>query len=179
MTDRVWIRVGDVWIWLDLSDDPYGVAEITLVRAVGVVQRPPGLEIVGYPYDKRPFRLLPSGEKYLADTRHRGFGIACQGADGQLLPALSPAHLDLDFDKRFGAERVGAYERLLLDVIHGRLNLFVRSDEQQAAWTWVEPLLAHWHADTQGPRPYAAGSWGPSAASAMIARDGHCWSEEA
>jgi glucose-6-phosphate 1-dehydrogenase len=49
--------------------------------------------------------------------------------------------LDLDFDKRFGSERVGAYERLLLDVIDGRLNLFVRSDEQEEAWRWVEPLL--------------------------------------
>ncbi len=90
---------------------------------------------------------------------------------------LSPVQLDLDFDKRFGSERVGAYERLLLDVIHGRLNLFVRSDEQEAAWRWVEPILDSW--SSSSPRPYAAGSWGPSAASAMIARDGHCWSEEA
>jgi glucose-6-phosphate 1-dehydrogenase len=54
---------------------------------------------------------------------------------------LAPVQLDLDFDKRFGAERVGAYERLLLDVIDGRLNLFVRSDEQEEAWRWVEPIL--------------------------------------
>ena len=87
--------------------------------------------------------------------------------------------LDLDFDKRFGSERVGAYERLLLDVIDGRLNLFVRSDEQEEAWRWVEPILHSWQTDSQGPRPYAAGSWGPSATSAMIARDGYCWSEEA
>jgi glucose-6-phosphate 1-dehydrogenase len=92
--------------------------------------------------------------------------------------ALSPVHLDLDFDKRFGSQRVGAYERLLLDVLDGRLNLFVRSDEQEEAWRWVEPILQHWSAETQGPRPYAAGTWGPSAASAMIARDGFCWSEE-
>ena len=92
--------------------------------------------------------------------------------------ALVPVQLDLDFDKRFGSERVGAYERLLLDVIGGRLNLFVRSDEQEEAWRWVEPLIDHWAADSQGPRPYAAGSWGPSASSAMIARDGHCWAEE-
>jgi len=91
---------------------------------------------------------------------------------------LSPVHLDLDFDKRFGSERVGAYERLLLDVLDGRLNLFVRSDEQEEAWRWVEPILQHWAADTQGPRHYAAGTWGPSASSAMIARDGFCWSEE-
>jgi len=91
---------------------------------------------------------------------------------------LSPVHLDLDFDKRFGSQRVGAYERLLLDVLDGRLNLFVRSDEQEEAWRWVEPILKHWQNDTVGPRPYAAGTWGPSASSAMIARDGFCWSEE-
>ena len=93
--------------------------------------------------------------------------------------SLAPVQLDLDFDKRFGAGRVGAYQRLLLDAIDGRLNLFVRSDEQEEAWQWVEPLLDHWRKDTQGPRPYAAGTWGPSASSAMIARDGHCWNEEA
>ena len=92
--------------------------------------------------------------------------------------ALAPVQLDLDFDKRFGSERVGAYERLLLDVIDGRLNLFVRSDEQEEAWRWVEPMIDHWAADAQGPRLYAAGTWGPSASSAMIARDGFCWSEE-
>jgi glucose-6-phosphate 1-dehydrogenase len=92
--------------------------------------------------------------------------------------ALAPVQLDLDFDKRFGSERVGAYERLLLDVIDGRLNLFVRSDEQEEAWRWVEPILDFWASDTQGPRAYTSGTWGPSASSAMIARDGFCWSEE-
>ena len=92
--------------------------------------------------------------------------------------SLVPVQLDLDFDKRFGSERVGAYERLLLDVIDGRLNLFVRSDEQEEAWRWVEPLIKNWAADAQGPRLYAAGTWGPSASSAMIARDGFCWDEE-
>ena len=91
---------------------------------------------------------------------------------------LSPVQLDLDFDKRFGSERVGAYERLLLDVIDGRLNLFVRSDEQEEAWRWVEPIMQSWAVDSVGPRPYAAGTWGPSASSAMIARDGFCWTEE-
>ncbi|HSV53590.1 MAG TPA: glucose-6-phosphate dehydrogenase [Burkholderiaceae bacterium] len=92
--------------------------------------------------------------------------------------SLAPVQLDLDFDKRFGSERVGAYERLLLDVLDGRLNLFVRSDEQEEAWAWVEPILEFWRHDSMGPRPYVAGTWGPSASSAMIARDGYCWSEE-
>ncbi|MEO7392126.1 MAG: glucose-6-phosphate dehydrogenase [Ramlibacter sp.] len=100
-----------------------------------------------------------------------------QHAKGAAL-SLTPVHLDLDFDKRFGSERVGAYERLLLDVIDGRLNLFVRSDEQEEAWRWVEPIMEFWRGDATGPRAYTAGTWGPSAASAMIARDGNCWSEE-
>ena len=73
---------------------------------------------------------------------------------------------------------MGAYERLLLDVIAGRLNLFVRSDEQEEAWRWVEPILEAWQADDAGPRPYAAGTWGPAAASALVARDGAAWDEE-
>jgi glucose-6-phosphate 1-dehydrogenase len=96
--------------------------------------------------------------------------------------ALSPVSLDLDFDKAFATERVGAYERLLLDALAGRLNLFVRSDEQEQAWRWVEPILESWAHNREqggeGPRGYAAGSWGPAAASALIARDGCAWSEE-
>jgi glucose-6-phosphate 1-dehydrogenase len=91
---------------------------------------------------------------------------------------LAPVSLDLDFDKAFSSERVGGYERLLLDAIAGRLNLFVRSDEQEQAWRWVEPVLDAWAKDPSGPRPYTAGSWGPAAASALIARDGCAWAEE-
>ncbi|MCK6431621.1 MAG: glucose-6-phosphate dehydrogenase [Burkholderiaceae bacterium] len=91
---------------------------------------------------------------------------------------LAPVSLDLDFDKAFASERVGAYERLLLDAIAGRLNLFVRSDEQEQAWRWVEPIAHAWASDPNGPRPYASGTWGPPASSAMIARDGSTWDEE-
>jgi glucose-6-phosphate 1-dehydrogenase len=91
---------------------------------------------------------------------------------------LAPVSLDLDFDKAFATQRVGAYERLLLDAIAGRLNLFVRSDEQEEAWRWVEPILDAWQDDPTGPRPYSAGTWGPAASSAMVARDGFAWDEE-
>ena len=102
--------------------------------------------------------------------------LAAKGA-GQA-EALAPVSLDLDFDKAFAANRVGAYERLLLDVIAGRLNLFVRSDEQEEAWRWVEPILEDWRRDDAVPRPYTAGTWGPAAASALVARDGFAWAEE-
>jgi glucose-6-phosphate 1-dehydrogenase len=91
---------------------------------------------------------------------------------------LSPVFLDLDFDKAFAENRVGGYERLLMDALAGRLNLFVRSDEQEQAWRWVEPVLNAWRNDSIGPRPYAAGTWGPAAASALVARDGFAWAEE-
>jgi glucose-6-phosphate 1-dehydrogenase len=102
--------------------------------------------------------------------------LAAKGtSSGEL---LAPVSLDLDFDKAFAADRVGGYERLLMDAIAGRLNLFVRSDEQEQAWRWVEPVLDTWARDVEGPRPYAAGTWGPAASSAMVARDGCAWSEE-
>ena len=103
--------------------------------------------------------------------------LAAKGSGGD--ETLVPVQLDLDFDRAFPSERVGAYERLLLDALAGRLNLFVRSDEQEEAWRWVEPILSAWQADAEGPRPYTAGTWGPPAASAMIARDGFAWDEEA
>jgi glucose-6-phosphate 1-dehydrogenase len=102
--------------------------------------------------------------------------LAAKG--GALGEMLAPVSLDLDFDKAFESERVGAYERLLMDAIAGRLNLFVRSDEQEQAWRWVEPVLDAWAVDPNGPRTYAAGTWGPPASSAMVARDGCTWDEE-
>jgi glucose-6-phosphate 1-dehydrogenase len=100
------------------------------------------------------------------------------GVGGSAGETLSTVSLDLDFDKAFPTDRVGAYERLLLDAIAGRLNLFVRSDEQEQAWRWVGPILDAWAADSEGPRPYNAGTWGPPAASALVARDGFTWDEE-
>jgi glucose-6-phosphate 1-dehydrogenase len=106
--------------------------------------------------------------------------LAAKGGSGGSAQGevLSPVSLDLDFDKAFESERVGAYERLLMDAIAGRLNLFVRSDEQEQAWRWVEPILQAWASDPNGPRAYAAGTWGPPASSAMVARDGCTWDEE-
>jgi glucose-6-phosphate 1-dehydrogenase len=91
---------------------------------------------------------------------------------------LSSVHLDLAFDQFFKEGQMEAYQRLLLDVINGRLALFVRRDEQEAAWRWVEPILNEWAASNKPPKPYAAGTWGPAAASAMLAQHDTCWLEE-
>ncbi len=92
---------------------------------------------------------------------------------------LKPVDLELDFRETFKTPRMEAYERLLLDVLRGQLTLFMRSDELEAAWEWVEPILEFWEQEDNEPIPYAAGTWGPAAASALIGRDGLQWREEA
>jgi glucose-6-phosphate 1-dehydrogenase len=92
---------------------------------------------------------------------------------------LKQAELELDFREQFKAPRMEAYERLLLDVLRGQLTLFMRGDELEAAWEWVEPILHYWEQDDNSPLPYASGTWGPAASSALIGRDGLQWREEA
>jgi len=91
---------------------------------------------------------------------------------------LKPVDLALDLGESFKGRPLEAYERLLGDAIQGNLTLFMRRDEVDAAWSWIDPIRAAWDADDDDPRPYAAGSWGPAAASALIARDGFAWHDE-
>jgi glucose-6-phosphate 1-dehydrogenase len=70
-----------------------------------------------------------------------------------------------------------AYERLLLDLIEGDPTLFVRRDEVEAQWTWIDEIRAGWAAAGVTPKAYAAGTWGPSSAIALAERDGVSWHE--
>jgi glucose-6-phosphate 1-dehydrogenase len=91
---------------------------------------------------------------------------------------LSQVALDLDVDERFsGHRRRLSYERLYLDAIEGNSTLFVRRDETEAAWQWVDAIFDGWNHAGTAPRPYPAGTWGPSSAVAMIERHGHSWRE--
>nr|WP_255682829.1 glucose-6-phosphate dehydrogenase [Dyella sp. 2HG41-7] len=86
--------------------------------------------------------------------------------------------LDMSFAEAFGVQQPDAYERLLLDVVRGNPTLFMRRDEVEAAWNWADPILAAWAASGEAPRPYTSGTWGPSAAVALIERDGRTWDED-
>lgn len=101
----------------------------------------------------------------------------CAKRPGDLM-RLHPVKLNLDFDETFRTRRIDAYERLLLDVMRNDLTLFVRRDEQEAAWLWVEPILQAWRESGDRPKPYIAGTWGPSASSALLGREGLAWCEE-
>jgi glucose-6-phosphate 1-dehydrogenase len=70
-----------------------------------------------------------------------------------------------------------AYVRMLLDVLRNNSALFVRRDEVEAAWQWIDGILEGWRTAGQKVRPYSAGSWGPSAAIALTERNGHSWHE--
>ncbi|WP_158903794.1 glucose-6-phosphate dehydrogenase [Burkholderia sp. L27(2015)] len=92
---------------------------------------------------------------------------------------MRPVNLCLDLQRAFTTRRAEAYERLLIDVIRGRLTHFMRRDELEAAWTWVEPILEGWKELRDPPRHYNAGTFGPAAATALMGREGLVWSEEA
>jgi glucose-6-phosphate 1-dehydrogenase len=91
---------------------------------------------------------------------------------------LQPTYLNLDFSAMSSVRRADAYERLLLDVIRGKLALFMRRDELAEAWRWVAPIIETWERSTVPPKPYTAGTWGPAASSALLSRDGVAWHEE-
>ncbi|GJD30244.1 Glucose-6-phosphate 1-dehydrogenase [Methylobacterium adhaesivum] len=91
---------------------------------------------------------------------------------------LRPTNLDISFEETFKQRYPDAYERLLMDVVRGNATLFMRRDEVEVAWAWADSLLKAWAERPEPPRPYAAGSWGPTAAIALIERDGRTWHEE-
>lgn len=89
---------------------------------------------------------------------------------------LREVPLDISMPNAFaGAKRRIAYERLLLDLIEGDQTLFVRRDEVEAQWHWIDAIRAGWAENGLDPKTYTAGSWGPSSAIALVERDGVTW----
>jgi len=91
---------------------------------------------------------------------------------------LSRVALDLDMHEEFATHRRRlAYERLYLDAIEGNGTLFVRRDETEAAWQWVDAIQDGWRAQGLAPKPYPAGTWGPGSTVTLAERHGHSWRE--
>jgi glucose-6-phosphate 1-dehydrogenase len=134
----------------------------------------------------QPFSIYPSSA---ADWQPNRLIVRLQPEEGMRLEMmtkdpgpgglrLSPTGLDIRFEKAFNIRFPDAYERLLMDTVRGDPTLFMRHDEVEAAWIWVEPILEAWAGRPDHPRPYPAGSWGPTSAIALIERDGRTWHEE-
>jgi glucose-6-phosphate 1-dehydrogenase len=94
---------------------------------------------------------------------------------------LRPVDLNLsltDAFKQQAPRRRIAYERLILEAIKNNQTLFVRRDEAEAAWVWVDAIVDGWKSQGVKPMGYPAGSWGPSGAFGLIERSGHSWHDE-
>ncbi len=88
---------------------------------------------------------------------------------------IHPVQMDFEYDEAFAIELPEAYERLLLDVMRGDSTLFTRSDELEAAWQFVTPVLESWEQSNEAPVSYPAGSWGPVEADKLLSRTGRHW----
>jgi glucose-6-phosphate 1-dehydrogenase len=133
-----------------------------------------------------PYNVFPADA---ADMQANQLVIRLQPQEGMRLKMMTkdpgpgglrlrPAELDISFEEAFSVRYPDAYERLLMDTVRGNATLFMRRDEVEAAWSWVEPILEAWEQSAEKPKPYAAGSWGPTASIALIERDGRTWHEE-
>ncbi|MEO7467245.1 MAG: glucose-6-phosphate dehydrogenase [Sphingobium limneticum] len=89
---------------------------------------------------------------------------------------LDEVTLDVSLTAAFaGQRRRIAYERLILDLLAGDQTLFVRRDEVEAQWTWIDSIIDGWKEANVKPAAYSSGNWGPSSAIALIERDGASW----
>ena len=91
---------------------------------------------------------------------------------------LQPISLDVALSETYQTRQWDAYERLIMDVINGKLTLFMRRDELDSAWLWLAPILNAWERGDPPLKSYPAGTWGPTASNSLITRDGHAWREE-
>ena len=90
--------------------------------------------------------------------------------------AHSGVNMEFQYGSAFAGEPPEAYERLLLDCMLGDSTLFTRRDEVEAAWGIITSILEGWQAQRIAHLPlYPAGSWGPEAADALLAREGRSW----
>ena len=90
-------------------------------------------------------------------------------------PRIKPVDMDFLYETAFGKQPPEAYERLLLDAMHGDSTLFIRRDEVEASWSYIDRLQESWAEDDDPLPEYMSGSWGPAEAHVMLAQDGHKW----
>lgn len=102
------------------------------------------------------------------------FGAKVPGPENK----LKSVKMDFSYAEAFGSSTPEAYERLLLDCMHGDATLFTRSDEVLHAWKFIDGVLQAWQAQPARKLPqYAPGSWGPKESQTFIQEHGHTWRE--
>ncbi len=90
-------------------------------------------------------------------------------------PQIRPVRMEFRYGTSFGQAPPEAYERLLLDATLGDATLFIRRDEVEASWSFIDRLYESWNRADRALPQYTAGTWGPSEADVMLANDGRVW----
>jgi glucose-6-phosphate 1-dehydrogenase len=84
--------------------------------------------------------------------------------------------MEFRYGTSFGQQPPEAYERLLLDAVLGDATLFIRRDEVEGSWSYIDQLFEGWARSADEPLPsYAAGTWGPAESDDLLRRDGRSW----
>ena len=105
-----------------------------------------------------------------------GFSLTIESKQPGHSVALQPVAMDFSYGVTLHELPFSAYETVLVDAMEGDMTLFTRGDQAEEAWSIVGPVLEAWAARPERDISiYEAGSWGPEAADALIARDGHSW----
>jgi glucose-6-phosphate 1-dehydrogenase len=129
---------------------------------------------------KDSFRSLPANKLVIHLQPNEGVEIMMlnkiPGIDGNI--KLQHTKLDLSFSETFKNSRIfGGYEKLILEALRGNTTLFLSREEIEQAWTWIDSIQLAWSKNRTAPKAYPAGSWGPLASVALLARDGRGWEE--
>ncbi|MEI6335908.1 MAG: glucose-6-phosphate dehydrogenase [Methylococcaceae bacterium] len=129
---------------------------------------------------KDSFRELPPNKLIIHLQPNEGVEIEMlnkiPGIDEHI--KLQKTKLDLSFSDTFKESRIfGGYEKLILEAMRGNTTLFLSREEIEQAWTWVDSIQNAWHHYKDTPKRYPAGTWGPVASVALLARDGRAWEE--
>ena len=129
---------------------------------------------------KDSFHELPANKLVIHLQPNEGVEVVMlnkvPGIDGNI--KLQQTKLDLSFSETFKKNRIfGGYEKLILEALRGNPTLFLSREEIEQAWTWVDSIQDAWSHNHSAPKPYPAGSWGPVASVALLARDGRAWEE--
>lgn len=129
---------------------------------------------------KDSFKELPPNKLIIHLQPNEGVEIEMlnkiPGIEGQI--KLQKTKLDLSFSDTFKKNRIfGGYEKLVLEAMRGNPTLFLSREEIEQAWTWVDSIQDAWRHYNESPKDYHAGTWGPIASVALLARDSRAWEE--
>ncbi|MEO1321332.1 MAG: hypothetical protein AAFV30_12355 [Pseudomonadota bacterium] len=165
----------DNWRW---NDTPFYLrtgkrlprkASEIVIQFSGVAHSIFPQEVGGVEPNRLIIRLQPNeGMKLTMVTKEPGPG----GFKLRSLP------LNLSFNETYQVRYPDAYERLLMEVLRGNPALFMRRDEVDAAWAWIDGIIAAWQEAGTSALPYQAGTWGPTASALLLDRDGREWYQE-